>query len=91
MTRHTICFQSVYSHCTPSVGLGFEGDGSCGNHVFSIFIGGHGEQELLVERLLQQLENGPAVAVVGQISTNPQARVRPEGVRVFLLREESLS
>lgn len=85
------CDFNIYSRSVPSVWLCFQWDGSCSDHVLSTFIGGNYKQELLVEGLVQQLENPPALTVVRQVSTEPQPCIRLARVRVFLLQEEKLS
>ncbi len=83
------CSRIINSLCAPSIWLCLQGDDSCSDCVLSIFIGGNSEEDLLLEGLFQQLENPPALTVVGQISTDPQPCVRLPGVRVFLLQQEN--
>lgn len=59
---------------------------SRGDRVLPVLAGGHGEQQLLVEGFLQQLQQLPALLVVGQVSADLPTCVRLAWMRVFLLR-----
>lgn len=70
------------SLCVPCLWL----SESRGDRVLSVLAGGHGEQQLLVEGFLQQLQQLPALLVVGQVGADLPTCVRLARVRVFLLR-----